>query len=717
MGFIDYIWPHELILRGIIIGMWVLVGFVIWRGNTLRNIARANLDMISKTEDVAALEYSLLQNNVDANACFTKYETDKGKSDITGVLFEHIRAIYDAGLKSSRLDADLLVKNSIDKIFIGIDFLKTSISLFLVIGILGTLAGLAISIGGFSGANFAITGQTGKTANELSTLFENLRGAFAPSMWGVFFTITFVFLYTWFIQEGCINRLTEKLTITTIKNWLPVLYPTDFQRGDNSLVKLNTTIKNADGINQGVTDLKSNLDNSNKTLKELSRVSDLIKIASIKFDNSTDKIMEIKGLYDDLRICNEEFNTALKKIVETATNERKSSYKEYVEQSQKNYNVIHQESSAQMKQMQDKVLALADNMKTYFDQLTKVMQEQSKTLVANTTAQNQTLREESVKQQEKLQAVLVELQSYDTNFFKSISTLRANLSKSVECNTQSALHNAEATKVLQSLSDTLQVQNEKLIAAVTDPINGQLTIMAQNLSRDLKSISTAVERLHNPLKGTEATIQKMMENSLKAMQETAETLMKRSDENIKGILLSKSTHGTSNPDLQVAFDRINASLQSLNGTMKLLVGNMASQSGIDPDVIKSYMKSHSSAGISNRGIEDKLEAILRHMERAEQGKVSRVPSEQRGFLNFGKKDIPVIAIAILLLFSFFMQGAIVYKISDLEQSQAAVNEVLLHGEMEQAANKSNTEKSDSNTKTTANNNEEPATDETQNTNQ
>ena len=240
--------------------------------------------MLEQMENVDFLKKALLQNDIDLDQEFSKYEESLGKNDRNFVLFEHLKAIYDAGAQSSRLDADLLVKNTVDKIFTGVDSLKTSISLFLVIGILGTLVGLAISIGGFSGGNFVMSGQNGATADELSLLFNNLRGAFAPSMWGVFFTIVFVFSYSWKIQEGCINKVAEKLTINTIRYWLPNLYPTDFQKGEQSLVKLKATIANADGINSGVRALEKNLTSSNATLQQLSKVSDSIQQASHKFD-------------------------------------------------------------------------------------------------------------------------------------------------------------------------------------------------------------------------------------------------------------------------------------------------------------------------------------------------------------------------------------------------------------------------------------------------
>lgn len=471
MGFIAYIWPQEWFLRIVIMVMWVVAVIAIVRCVKLKSIAKENLDMLTKTEDVSALEKALLENNIDTNQCFADYETEKGKNTTTEVLFEHLRAIYDAGLKSSRLDADLLVKNSIDKIFTGIDFLRTSISLFLVIGILGTLAGLAISIGGFNGSNFAVMGQTSTTANELSNLFTNLRGAFAPSMWGVFFTITFVFFYAYFIQEGCINRVTEKLTINTIKNWLPVLYPTDFQRGDNSIVKLNATIQNADGINRGVTELQKNILSSNATLQELTRVAKTISDASDKFDKSSDKFMEVKNLYDDIKKCNEEFNASLEKIVKSAEEARIGGYEEYTKKSQENYNLIRKDSATQIRLIQEEIKGLSNNVITYFDQL-------SKTLEGN---------------QKQLEGVLNELKAYDSNVFKDMNSLRNNLDASVK-------GNAAAKESLDKL--VFDIRND--------------------LKQQLDKLGTNIGGLNKPLEGTAVQVKTMMENNLKVLNELKE---------------------------------------------------------------------------------------------------------------------------------------------------------------------------------------------------
>lgn len=675
MVLLTYIWPQEWFLRGVIMVMWLVAIIAIVRCVSLRTIAKTNLDMLKKTEDVSFLEEALLKNGIDTNQCFLDYENAKGKSDATEVLFEHLRAIYDAGLKSSRLDADLLVKNSIDKIFTGIDFLRTSISLFLVIGILGTLAGLAISIGGFNGSNFAVFGQTSTTATELSNLFSNLRGAFAPSMWGVFFTIIFVFFYALVIQEGCINRVTEKLTINTIKNWLPVLYPTDFQRGDNSIVKLNATIKNADGINQGVTDLQKNILSSNATLRELTRVATVIKDASDKFDKSSDKVMEIKKLYDDIQKCNEKFNTSLQTIVKSAEDARIGGYDEYVKRSDENYRTLQQDAAKQLQFIQTQIKSLIDNNTSSYNEYTKRLQESYAVVQQNTEKQIQLIqgqittlaettlraygqyddktqenynliRKESARQiqiiqeqikslsdntkiyfdgltkvmtdnQDTLTGVLNELKAYDTNVFQNMNSLQAGLNESVK-------RNAEAVKILNDLSSDIR----------------------GGLNQRLEELSAKINSLQNPLQSTVKEINTLMQGTLKTMQESVE-------------------------DNRKAFITL-AKQMVQNGNMTV-PQDTKSKKKVAVDAIPLFRE-------NTAGVEQKLDMLIQAMEENTK-QVKKQSAKDNSVQPFWRKHLVAIVIAALLVISVGVQTAIVVKLGNLEQTQVEVNKVLMRGDM------------------------------------
>ncbi|MCI5658089.1 hypothetical protein [Megasphaera elsdenii] len=645
MGILSYIIPQEWVLRIIIIAMIALAVFVIRKCWILSTLGKENLAMLDRMENVGDLEKALLKNDANLDQEFAKYETALGKNDNTSVLFEHLKAIYDAGAQSSRLDADLLVKNTVDKIFTDVDSIKTSISLFLVIGILGTLAGLAISIGGFNGANFVMTGQNSSTADELSLLFGNLRGAFAPSMWGVFFTIVFVFGYSWKIQEGCINKVTEKLTINTIRYWLPKLYPTDFQRGDQSLVKLNATIANADGINNGVRTLEKNLSSSNQTLRQLAKVSDDIQKASDRFDKSTDKIVKIKELYDELKKTNDIFHSSLESLINSAIQDRKDSYKEYIEIVEKNYAAV-QDANQKMK----------DQMGQYFDALTEVLKKQNSAFSAGLQGQIDTWKATLNNQNAQLQEVISQLKAYDTSFFQTVNESRESLNKSIEVNRNAAIVNQELGKKLHEIEEKLLSRQDELMVQISQPITSQLSGVAQ-----------ALQHIQQPLNEAVKNIEKMANYNQRQTSETMETLKVMTDK----LQEKQDSLAHNEQELMQMLESLQKTVQGFQGAVNTTMAVVGEKSGVSPELIKQCFEAQTAA-------------LRTSNSRREKDKEKE--EKKNGFLSL--KNVPVLVIAVLLLFSVVTQIIMVTKISALEQNQAAVNQVLMKGEMNDSSSAS-----------------------------
>lgn len=641
MGILSYIIPQEWLLRIIILAMIVLAGFVIRKCWVLYALGKENLAMLERMEDVSNLEKALLKNDVNLDQEFAAYETSLGKNDNTFVLFEHVKAIYDAGAQSSRLDADLLVKNTVDKIFTSVDSVKTSISLFLVMGILGTLAGLAISIGGFNGANFVMTGQSSSTANELSLLFGNLRGAFAPSMWGVFFTIVFVFIYSWKIQEGCINKVSEKLTINTIRYWLPRLYPTDFQRGDQSLVKLNATIANADGINNGVRTLEKNLSSSNQTLQQLTKVSDDIQKASDRFDKSTDKIVKIKELYDELKKTNDNFHTSLESLIRSATQDRKDSYKEYMEIVQKNAAAV-QEANQKVK----------DQMAQYFDALTIVLKNQNTTFSENLQGQIDTWKATLQTQSTELQAVISQLKAYDTNFFQTVNDTRKSLDVSIKINNNAAAVNRELGEKLREIEDKLLTRQDELIEQIAQPVTAQL-----------REVATTLQGLQHPFIQAAERISKMADNNIRNINEVIQPVREIAEK------LQEKQNILANDERSLAqtLESLQHTMHGLQKTVNVTLAVAGETKGVSSERIQKWFETQTEVSATS------------HTKRQRELEMDKKEKDKNGFLSL--KNIPILVIAILLLFSVVTQVIMVTKISALEQNQAAVNQVLMKGEM------------------------------------
>lgn len=583
--YIHLIWPQEWLLRLIIFALWIVAGYVTWQCINLKKRIANNLYMIEELDTphrISYLENSLKLNNIDYEATFAKFEADHHKTPDNELVFDHLKAIFDAGRKSSRLDADLLVKNTVDKICTNVDTIKSCISVFLVIGILGTLIGLGISIGSFNGDSFIINAQANNTAKELSKLFGNLRGAFAPSMWGVALTICFVILYTVLIQERYINKLNDKLTTNTIKVWLPALYPTDFQKGENTMVQLKETIQNADGINNSATELLGNLDAANETVKSINGVSEVLTQSINKFDEGSNKVL------------------ALKDSIEALSRQ--------IEQNDKNYlewvtNAITQTNKFQL-----------DSKQNFLEQ-------------AGAVKENFALQNEQLKQ------IVNTLKIYDDNALKSQDELNKKLAESIKNNMQTA-------KDMQVAIGELSGRNQAIVEAVGSPLNKQLAVMSDKLTEslsamtaELKQVKAVMDRIESPLQSTAGEIQRMFGHMLDSQAQK--------------------------------LDQIMAAKAGLDSeTMELLRCNVASGT-MDTD---------------NKNLEKKLDAILRCLEKNNENHAAYDGKDkEKSIMDMLKEYMPV-AIGVLLVISIAVQCVMVSRIGSLEQSQNAVNQVLLKGD-------------------------------------
>ncbi len=559
--YLHIFWPQEMLLRIVIFALWVAAAFVIYKCILLYKRIAANLQMadtLGKGHPLYYLENSLKLNNISYEATFSKFEEENAKNATNEPIFEHIKAIYDAGRKSSRLDADLLVKNTIDKICTDVDTIKSCISVFLVIGILGTLIGLGLSIGSFNGDSFIINAQANNTAKELSKLFGNLRGAFAPSMWGVFLTILFVILYTVVIQERCINKLTDRLTTNTIKVWLPALYPTDFQKGENTMVQLKQTIGNAEAINDGVSDLVNNLDNANSTVNALIGVSDALNTSVAKFNEGSNKVLELKNSIAEL--------------------------------------------SAQISSTNEKYQEWLNNAVT---QISKFQNESRESL----RQQSASVQEHFDTQNAQLNSVVQSLKLYDEHALSVQENLNAMLTESIQQSNQAASD-------MSGAAGQLDKRNEEVVAVISD-----------KLSKDLQGISEQLKHINNPLEQASIEIQKMFKRIIDGNAEKLDMVLK--------------------------------------------------ENGVSQAERRQLLATASDASDSEV-LGKKLDAILRCLQQNGSGTANSV-QEDGSILDMLKGFMPI-AVGVLLAISIAVQCVMVSRIGDLEQSQNAVNQVLLKGD-------------------------------------
>jgi len=158
-------------------------------------------------------------------AIFLKGYLDKGSS-----VAKHIKAIFLAGWNENRLEVGELINHTTSNLLKWNTLFRSVLAVFIVLGLLGTLFGLTDSITELTPAlNEGTTNETAVDNSDgmikvLSNLFDTIKGAFAPSIWGIIFTISGVIIYGIFLPIAChpMKSILEHVTLTI---WVPNLYP------------------------------------------------------------------------------------------------------------------------------------------------------------------------------------------------------------------------------------------------------------------------------------------------------------------------------------------------------------------------------------------------------------------------------------------------------------------------------------------------------------
>jgi hypothetical protein len=137
----------------------------------------------------------------------------------------HVKIIFDAGVKESRLDTGELISVTEQSLLNTSSVLRYLLSVFVVLGLLGTLLGLIGSSRDLAGA----IERTGDVHDALRQILQNLGAAFVPSVWGVFCSIAGTSLLA--LHQGVvIGPVIARLQKATISTWIPLFYPTAGQR-------------------------------------------------------------------------------------------------------------------------------------------------------------------------------------------------------------------------------------------------------------------------------------------------------------------------------------------------------------------------------------------------------------------------------------------------------------------------------------------------------
>ena len=258
---------------------------------------------------------------------------------------KHLKAIFLAGWDESRLEVSELINHTTSNLFRWNSLFRSVLAVFIVIGLLGTLFGLTDSLKDLSPAlkESAVietpTENSERMTQALGNLMDHIKGAFAPSIWGIIFTIAGVILYGVYLQIAChpVKSILEQLTLTA---WVPQLYPTTSQKLTQTLQQGESQIQKgfetAAQFSESVKKVHNNIDEFNESLtqasaitqplsdsvtqinKAASHISTAADVLNTGFTESLDKfskefsssVTHLTGFQDEIRSLHQQFQEA-----------------------------------------------------------------------------------------------------------------------------------------------------------------------------------------------------------------------------------------------------------------------------------------------------------------------------------------------------------------------------------------------------------------------
>ncbi len=567
--FSEYLSPANSIALVIVICLFCffiawLVGLITyWRRLSIKKIE------IEDNQDIQPLVTARQERDrgrddneaeTDANPVFQEFCEQRSLSK-DSFISKHLKAIFLAGWNESRLEVSELINHTTSNLFRWNSLLRSVLAIFIVIGLLGTLFGLTDSLVELSPALKASAERRTPAENDetnapadadsensrqmtkaLSDLMDDIKGAFAPSIAGVFFTVLGVILYGIFLRFAChpVKSILEQLTLTV---WVPQLYPTTSQKLIQTLqeseAQMRSGYETAIRVDGLVENIQTNVDEFNESLTQANAITEPLAESGTKINEAASSISTAaselnqgftRSLNDFADIINRGFLRSLTEFSETFTS-----------------------SITQLTGFQDEIRKLhgefqeAANQK--LDRQTEKLNQQNQNLIQNSNALDQ---------------VLNVLKDYETAYIDSRKqideTLQDFIRKATGTNTSIYTKNREWFEKIDETNRQqfaeMQSQLTTEIGAIQqtfrnqlDDLTGQLTEKLGNVQQGLNSgLTTLNERLENfdtPLRETVEELKGGFDERLATLNEQLEKFnepLQESAKNMRGTFADLVQH-------------------------------------------------------------------------------------------------------------------------------------------------------------------------------
>ena len=504
----------------------------------------------------------------DANPVFQGFCAERSLSE-NSFISKHLKAIFLAGWNESRLEVSELINHTTSNLFRWNSLLRSVLAIFIVIGLLGTLFGLTDSLvelspalkasaeaqtptenGKASAPADANSGNSRQMTKALSDLMDDIKGAFAPSIAGVFFTVLGVILYGIFLRFAC-HPVKSTLEQSTLTIWVPQLYPTTSQKLIQTLqeseAQMRSGYETAARVDGMVENIQTNVDEFNRSLTQVNAITEPLAESGTEINAAASAISTAAAE------LNQGFTESLNGFADVLNRGFLQSLSEFSDK--------FTSSVTQLTGFQDEIRKLhqefqeAANQK--LDQQTEKLNQQNQNLIQASNALGQ---------------VLNALKDYETAYIDSRQqideTLQAFISKATETNTSIYTENRE-------WFEKMNADNRRKLSAMQKHLEGNLQTLKQNLVNELKNVSSGLaENLGD--------FQEALDSRLEVLNERLEnfdTPLKETVKEIKGVFDERLT--TLNERLEKFPEPIQKSADQMRDTfanlvtfMRGIVGNL-----------------------------------------------------------------------------------------------------------------------------------------------
>ena len=448
------------------------------------------------------------------------------------------------------------------------------LALFIVFGLLGTLFGLADSLTDLAPALKA--GSADATAAEnsarmteaLRKLLGSMKGALAPSIWGIVFTIGGVIGYGIHAQFFChpIKSRLERLTLTI---WIPQLYPTTSRKLIQTLQESEEQMRRgydtANRVGELVETVQDNISDFNQNLTRANAITQPLGDSASQINTAANVLNE--SFAESLTTFSRTFGENVTRLTDFQDDIR-ALYQQLIDES----TVFQAGANQRLDDQNQNLRAALDGLKSYEDaylasrqQLDESLREFITEATGANTSLNAANRQSLESIQEQLKSELGALQAALHNQLRAlvgrfdrfdvplqgaadrIATIVENFAKISEgivrdvqvANQQQNEANRDQLHEIADLKrqiltllnqlDENSARHETAVSALSDNVE-TLTVQVQPLSDSIQSItsdSAVLSRTIVDIEGHVESLTTISREMTENADETAKSLVKR----------------------------------------------------------------------------------------------------------------------------------------------------------------------------------------------